>query len=228
MELIDREYTAHPFYGTRRMRVMLIEKGYSVNRKRVMRLMDLMGLEAIYPKRNLSKATEEDRKYPYLLKGVKICAPNHVWGTDITYIPVRSGFLYLVAIMDWYTRYVLAWQLSNTLDVGFCVAALKGALEKGRPEIFNSDQGSQFTSREFTNMLIGNDISISMDGKGRAFDNIFVERLWRTIKYEEVYIKKYETGLEANQGLRAYMNFYNNERPHQALDYRTPRAVYCK
>ncbi len=227
MDLIDHEYTAHPFYGSRKMRAILNHKGYQVNRKRVIRLMRKMGLQAIYPKRNTSKANQADRKYPYLLHGVEISHPNHVWSSDITYIPVRGGFFYLVAIMDWYTRYVLSWRLSNTLDTLFCLEALEEAFKKGKPEIFNTDQGSQYTSREFTHAVESQGIHISMDGKGRAFDNIFVERLWRTIKYEEVYIKKYETGPEVHQGLKGYLEFYNTERPHQALGYKTPEAMYC-
>jgi putative transposase len=226
MEIIDREYTEHPFYGSRQLTAVLRRGGYPVNRKRIVRLMRVMGLEAIYPKPHLSKPAAENRKYPYLLKGLEISSPNQVWGTDITYIPVRGGFLYLTAVMDWFARYVISWRLSNTLDVGFCLEALEEALSQGTPKIFNSDQGSQFTSREFTNALEARGVQISMDGKGRAFDNIFVERLWRTIKYEEVYLKKYETGLQANRGLNSYMRFYNDERPHQALGYCTPREAY--
>jgi putative transposase len=228
MGLIDQEYTAHPYYGSRRMTVILQKLGYAINRKRIIRLMRQMGLEAIYPKPNLSKANKEDKKYPYLLKDLKILSPNQVWSTDITYIPVRGGFLYLTAIMDWYSRYVLAWRLSNTLDVGFCLEALEEALRKEKPMIFNSDQGVQFTSKDFTGLLEAHNVRISMDGKGRAFDNIFVERLWRTVKYEEVYIKGYENGPEAHKGLGAYMPYYNNERPHQALDYCTPRTVHYR
>jgi putative transposase len=228
MEIIDREYTAHPFYGSRKMAVLLNRLGHIVNRKRVIRLMRIMGLEAIYQKPNLIKANKKDKKYPYLLRGLKIIRPNQVWGTDITYIPVRGGFLYLTAIMDWYTRYILSWRLSNTMDVGFCIDALQEALGLAQPEIFNSDQGSQYTSGDFTGILLGRQIAISMDGKGRAFDNIFTERLWRSVKYEEVYIKKYESGLEAKKGLTAYMKFYNEERPHQALNYFTPEYAYYR
>lgn len=226
MERLDKLYTAYPFYGSRRMTAVLNQEGHSVNRKRVVRLMRLMGLEALYPKPNLSKASEKDKKYPYLLRGVEIMSVNHVWSTDITYIPVRGGFLYLTAIMDWYTRYVLSLRISNTLDVGFCLEALEEALEKGKPRIFNTDQGVQYTCRQFTGALEKNQIQISMDGKGRASDNIFVERLWRTVKYEEVYLKRYENGSEAVKGLNAFFDFYNNERPHQALGYRTPSKVY--
>ena len=227
MELIDIEYTAHPFYGSRRMVECLKKHGHNVNRKRISRLMHTMGIEAIYPKPNLSKSSLEHKKYPYLLRGVKIMAPNEVWSTDITYIPVQGGFFYLTAIIDWYTRYILAWKLSNTLDVGFCLEALREALNKGTPKIFNSDQGVQYTCGEFVDVLDSKGITISMDGKGRAFDNIFIERLWRTIKYEEVCIKRYLDGREAQQGLQKYISFYNNERPHQSLEYQTPQAVYC-
>jgi putative transposase len=226
MELIDYEYTKHPFYGTRRMRTFLERKGYQVNRKRIIRLMRLMELEAIYPKPNLSKPRVQDKKYPYLLRNMEISAPNQVWATDITYIPLKGGFLYLTVIMDWFTRYILSWRLSNTLDVGFCLEALEEALTIATPSIFNSDQGSQYTSKEFTGALKQRGIQISMDGKGRAFDNIFVERLWRTIKYEEVYLKKYEAGVEARQGLSEYLKFYNVERPHQVLNNQTPQEMY--
>ena len=185
-----------------------------------------MGLKAIYRCPNTSKPAPEHRVYPYLLKGMKIDRVNQVWAADITYIPLARGFLYLVAIMDWHSRYVLAWRLSNTMDVDFCVAALEEALSKGRPEIFNTDQGSQFTSETFTGVLRDQGIQISMDGKGRYLDNIFVERLWRSIKYEEVYLKAYQNGSEARKGIDAYLDFYNRERPHQALDYRTPRQVF--
>lgn len=227
MEIIDELYTEHPFYGSRRMTFILQQRGYHINRKRVTRLMRLMGIEAIYPKPNLSKAAAEHKKYPYLLRDVEITATNQVWSTDITYISVKGGFLYLCAVIDWYTRFVLSWRLSNTLDTGFCVEALEEAFKYGQPEIFNTDQGVQFTSKDFIKVLEARpDIKISMDGKGRALDNIFVERLWRTVKYENVYIKRYESGLLAAMGLAEYFKFYNNERPHQSLDYRTPRAAY--
>ena len=226
MNLIDSLYTEHPYYGSRRMVVELGRQGHNVNRKRVIRLMHLMGLEAIHPKPKLSIADKESQKYPYLLNGFEASRPNQVWSTDITYIPVKGGFLYLVAVIDWFSRYVPAWKLSNTLDMRFCIDALKEALEIGNPGIFNSDQGAQFTSKEFTGVLENRGIKISMDGKGRAFDNIFVERLWRTIKYEEVYIKRYETGQRAQDGLNAYFPFYNKERPHQALGYKTPYEVH--
>lgn len=226
MEMIDKVFTDHPYYGSRRMTVTLQKQGQEVNRKRVVRLMRQMGLEAIYPKGKLSQPDEKNKKYPYLLRDVVVARPDQVWSTDITYIPVKGGFLYLTAVIDWRTRFVLSWRLSNTMDVSFCLEALEEALTLGRPEVFNSDQGSQYTSRDFTGVLESHGIKISMDGKGRAFDNIFVERLWRTVKYEEVYIKRYESGLDAERGLRAYMKFYNEERPHQALEYETPGFVY--
>ncbi len=226
MRLIDEEYTRHPFYGSRRMVVHLERQRIGVNRKRVQRLMRLMGLEAIYPKPRLSQSTKEHRKFPYLLRDVRICRPNQVWSTDITYVRLRQGFLYLVAVMDWFSRYVLSWRLSNTMDAGFCLEALTEALECGHPEIFNSDQGSQFTSVAFTDQVLKSGALMSMDGKGRCFDNIFVERLWRSYKYEEVYIKDYEHAAETRQGTRKYWEFYNNERPHQALGDRTPAEVH--
>ena len=226
MEMIDKQYLKTPFYGSRKMVIYLTSEGYFVNRKRVQRLMKLMNIQAAYPKPNLSKNRQEHKIYPYLLKGVKIDRPNFVWSTDITYIPVRQGFLYLAAIIDWYSRYVFSWRLSNTLDVTFCIDALEEALEKGCPEIFNSDQGSQFTSNEFTERLLSKEIKISMDGRGRVFDNIFIERLWRTVKYEDIYLKGYETGKDVKEGLSAYFPFYNNERFHQALGYRTPKEVH--
>jgi putative transposase len=226
MELIDGIYTKRPYYGSRRMVTELERLGHRVNRKRVVRLMKEMALETFYPKPSLSIASKEVKKYPYLLKDLNITAPNQVWSTDITYIPVRGGFFYLVAIMDWFSRYVLSWKLSNTLDLGFCLEALKEALKIGTPEIFNSDQGVQFTSHEFTSILENRGIRISMDGKGRALDNIFIERLWRTIKYEEVYIKRYETGVNAHEGMGNYIPFYNRERPHQSLQNKTPHQVH--
>ncbi|TDE63192.1 MAG: IS3 family transposase [Candidatus Scalindua sp. AMX11] len=214
-----------PFFGSRKMSVELRKSGYIVNRKRVQRLMRLMGISAIYPKRSLSQSNKAHKIYPYLLKDVKIDAPNFVWSTDITYIQLRVGFLYLVAIIDWYSRYVLSWRLSNTLDVSFCLEALEEALDKGTPVIFNSDQGSQFTSKEFTQILLDKEIKISMDGRGRAFDNIFIERLWRSVKYEDVYLKWYETCGETIDGLGSYFPFYNNQRPHQALGYKVPYEI---
>lgn len=226
MALLDRQYLRTPFYGSRKMTAWLRAQGYQVNRKRVRRLMQAMGLEAIYRRPNTSKPAPDHQVYPYLLKGLEINRVNQVWTADITYLPMARGFLYLVAIMDWHSRYVLAWRLSNTLEVDFCVEALAEALSKGTPEIFNTDQGSQFTSDAFTGMLLEQGIQISMDGKGRYTDNIFVERLWRSIKYEEVYLKAYQSGSEARSGIGAYLDFYNQERPHQALGYRTPREVF--
>lgn len=228
MQLIDKQYTKTPFYGVPRMTIFLRRKGHLVNPKRVRRLMRKMGLEAIYPrfKRNLSLPDKANKKYPYLLKGLEIVRPDQVWATDITYIRMYRGWVYLAAIMDWFSRYVIAWELSLTLEADFCVTALERALETGCPEIFNSDQGSQFTSDDFTGLLRDADVLISMDGKGRAFDNIMVERLWRSVKYEEVYLKDYQTVAEAKLGLDRYFEFYNNERPHQSLDYCTPAEVY--
>jgi putative transposase len=226
MALLDRQYLKTPFYGSRRMTAWLKKQGHQVNRKRVRRLMQVMGLETSYRHPRTSKAVPEHKVYPYLLKGLEVNRVNQVWMADITYIPMARGFLYLVAIMDWHSRYVLAWRLSNTLEVDFCVDALAEALSKGKPEIFNTDQGSQFTSEAFTGMLLEQGIQISMDGKGRYTDNIFVERLWRSIKYEEVYLKAYQNGSEARAAIGAYLDFYNQERPHQALGYQTPREVF--
>jgi putative transposase len=227
MRLLDAQYTATPFYGIRRMTAWLQTQGYRVNHKRVARLMRQMGIAAIYAKPKLSQATAGHTIYPYLLRGVKVTRVNHVWSTDITYIRLHQGFVYLVAVMDWWSRYVLSWALSVTLDGQFCREALRQALSHGaRPEIFNTDQGVQFTSSDFTGRLKHEGIQISMDGRGRALDNVFVERLWRTVKYEEVYLKDYTTVREARQGLEQYFTFYNHERLHQALGYRTPAAVY--
>lgn len=226
MRLIDEQYTRTPYYGILRMTAWLRSKGHPINHKRVRRLMRQMGIEAIYPKPRLSQGVPEHRIYPYLLTGVVIERPNQVWSTDITYIRMRQGFLYLVAILDWYSRYVLSWEVSNSLDVSFCLETLERAVQVTRPEIFNSDQGAQFTSHVFTERLKASGIRISMDGRGRVFDNIFVERLWRSVKYEEVYLKDYESVPEAIGGLGAYFEFYNQERLHQALGYRTPTAVY--
>ena len=226
MALIDRQYLKTPFYGSRRMTAWLRIQGHQVNRKRVRRLMQVMGLEAIYQRPNTSKPSLGHKVHPYLLRGLEINRVNQVWAADITYIPMARGFLYLVAIMDWHSRYVLAWRLSNTLEVDFCVATLEEALSKGRPEIFNTDQGSQFTSEAFTGMLLAQGIQVSMDGRGRCMDNVFVERLWRSIKYEEVYLKAYQNGTEARRGIGAYLAFYNQERPHQGLGYQTPGQVF--
>lgn len=227
MRLIDQEYTKAPFYGYRKMTVRLnTVHGYQVNHKRVARLMDLMGLQAIYPGPRTSLPDGQHRKYPYLLRGLTINRPNQVWATDITYVPMPSGFMYLVAVMDWYSRFVLAWQLSNTLDGAFCLDALRLALQHGLPDIFNSDQGSQFTASAFTSELETAGIRISMDGRGRYLDNIFVERLWRTIKYEDIYLKEYATVPALTAGLNDYFYLYNYERPHQSLQYRTPAVVH--
>lgn len=223
---MDRQYLKTPFYGVLRMTNWLCQKGYTVNVKRIRRLMRLMGLEAIYSKPRLSQGASDHRKYPYLLKDLPITYPNQVWSTDITYVPLQRGFLYLVAVMDWYSRYVLSWKVSNSLDVTFCLDALEEVLRRGKPEIFNSDQGSQFTSINFTECLESNGIRISMDGRGRVFDNIFIERLWRSVKYEEIYLNEYRSVNECYTGLQAYFRFYNTERFHQALDYRTPDQVY--
>jgi putative transposase len=226
MRLLDEQYMRTPYYGIRRMTAWLRVSGHEVNHKRVARLLRRMGLEAIYPKPRLSQGGPEHRIYPYLLHGLAIRRPNQVWGTDITYIRLRHGFVFLVAIMDWFSRYVLAWELSVTMDTSFCLSALDLALRQAKPEIFNSDQGSQFTSEDFTSMLMNAGIRISMDGRGRVFDNIFVERLWRTVKYEEVYLKDYESVAFAVASLGAYFRFYNHERLHQALGYRTPVSIY--
>lgn len=226
MRLIDEHYTKRPFLGIRRMTDHLRRQGHEVNPKRVQRLMRLMGLEAIYPKPKMSQAHVQHRKYPYLLRGLVIDRPDQVWCSDVTYIRLVEGFLYLVAIMDWYSRFVLSWRLSCTLDASFCVEALEEALSKGQPEIFNTDQGVQFTATGFTSMLERAEVQISMDGRGRCFDNIMVERLWRSVKYEEVYLKEYEQPQDARDGLGRYFPFYNLERGHQSLGYRTPYEVY--
>ena len=226
MRLLDEQYTRAPFYGSRRMTAWLATVGHEVNRKRVSRLMGVMGIEAVYPKPKLSQAGEGHRIYPYLLRGTTVDRVNQVWSTDITYIRMAQGFLYLVAIMDWFSRFVLSWSLSLTIEVEFCVEALKRALRRGCPDIFNSDQGSQFTSEQFTGELAERQIAISMDGRGRCMDNIFVERLWRSLKYEEVYLKDYASVAEARAGISGYFQFYNHQRLHQSLDYRTPAAIY--
>jgi len=226
MKLIDRQYLATPFYGARKIVAWLNKQGYKVNRKRVRRLMRIMGLRAIYRRPRTSKPTPGNKIYPYLLNGIEITRPNQVWATDITYIPMARGFLYLVAIIDWYSRYVLSWRLSNTLDADFCSEALEEALLKGKPDIFNTDQGSQFTSEAFTGLLERHGVRISMDGKGRYSDNLFIERLWRTVKYEEVYLKAYQDVRDARTGISEYFRFYNATRPHQALGYRTPAEVF--
>ena len=225
-EVIDRQYTKTPFYGTARMTAQLRRGGWRVNVKRVRRLMREMGLSAIYPKPRLSLSNQAHPKYPYLLRGVTVDRPDQVWCADITYIRLRGGFAYLTAVMDWYSRYVLSWELSNTLDATFCLEALERALAISQPEIFNSDQGAQYTGEAFTGRLKKANVQISMDGRGRVYDNIFVERLWRSIKYEEVYLHDYQTVTAARIHLSNYFEFYNNERPHETLGYQTPHEVY--
>ncbi len=227
MRIIDKQYTEKPFYGSRRMAVELTKLGHPVGRKKVRTLMEKMGLQAIYPKPRLSVPNPKHKKYPYLLRGMIINQVDQVWSTDITYIPLANGFGYLVAVIDWFSRKVLAWEFSNLLDTEFCMKALNRALENGKPEIFNTDQGSQFTSREFTERLEIEGIRISMDGRGRALDNIFIERLWRSVKYENVYPKDYQSMRDARAGLGEYFEFYNKRRWHQNLDYQTPSAVYA-
>jgi putative transposase len=227
MRLIDEEYTRHPFYGSRQMRNWLRRQGYKVTRKRVQRLMRKMGLVSVAPKPNTSRRAPAHQIYPYLLRGLEITRANQVWCADITYIRLAKGFVYLTAVMDWHSRYVLAWEVSVTMEEGFCVSALQSALRRhGRPEIFNTDQGAQFTGQAFTGVLKEAQVAISMDGKGRAMDNIMVERLWRSVKYEEIYLKDYASVAELVAGLRAYFAFYNDERPHQSLGGRTPGQVY--
>jgi putative transposase len=226
MRLLDEQYTRTPFYGRRRMTAWLQSEGYEVNPKRVARLMERMGIEALYPKRKLSQPGEGHKIYPYLLEGVAVKRVNQVWSTDITYIRMAQGFVYLVAVMDWFSRFVLSWALSVTMELPFCIEALERAFGWGECEIFNSDQGSQFTSERFTGELAGRGIAISMDGRGRCLDNIFIERLWRSLKYEEVYLRDYRQVPEARAGIARYFQFYNYERLHQSLGYRTPAAVY--
>jgi putative transposase len=226
MRLMDRQYTDCPFYGSRRMTAWLVQHGEAVNRKRVQRLMRLMGLEAIYPKPRLSGAGRGHRIYPYLLRNVSIDRPDQVWSTDITYVPLPSGFLYLAATIDWYSRYVIAWRLSNTLDGSFCLEMLEEALGRGKPEVFNTDQGVQFTAAAWTGRLESAGVAVSMDGQGRCLDNVFVERLWRSVKYENVYLRGYETVRQVQAGLGEYFLFYNDDRLHQSLDYQTPAKVY--
>ncbi len=228
MRLVDEEHTRHPFYGVLRLTAWLRRKGYTVNPKRIRRLMRIMGMEAVYQKPRSSKPSPNHKIYPYLLKGVNIARSNQVWCADITYIRTAHGFVYLVAIMDWFSRYVLSHEISNTLDTKFCIDALDKALEISKPEIFNSDQGSQFTSDDFTSRLKENKIAVSMDGRGRCYDNIFIERLWRSVKYEEVYLHEYKTVKDAVTGIGNYLEFYDNERPHQALGYKFPAQVYLK
>jgi putative transposase len=226
MRVIDELYLKRPFYGVPRMTWWLWELGHAVNHKRVERLMRVMGLQAVVPGPHTSRPHPEHRIYPYLLRGLKILAPDQVWCADITYVPMRRGYLYLVAVMDWFSRYVLTWELSNSLEAVFCCHALDRALERACPGIFNSDQGAQFTSEEFTGRVLDAGIRISMDGRGRVTDNIFIERLWRSVKYEEIYLRDYADGIEARRGLDRYFRFYNTERPHQSLGNRTPADQY--
>jgi putative transposase len=226
MRLIDQQFLRTPFYGSRRMTVFLERSGETVNRKRVQRLMAVMGLEALFPKPRTTTAVPGARVYPYLLRDRVLTHADEVWSSDITYVPMRRGFMYLTAVIDWFSRYVLSWRLSNTLDGRFCLEALDEALAVGRPEIFNTDQGSQFTAQEYTGRLEEAGIAVSRDGRGRALDNVFVERLWRSVKYEDIYIKDYERVPELVSGLTSYFRFYDEERPHQSLGYRTPGEVY--
>jgi putative transposase len=223
---IDAIYTDAPFYGARKIAHTLREEGVVIGRKTVRAYMQQMGLEAIYPKPNLSVPNLENRVYPYLLRGVKSAYPNHIWGIDITYIRLQRGWMYLVAILDWYSRYIVSWELDQTLEIAFVLACVERALEGAAPAIFNSDQGSHFTSPQYIERLLKKQVAVSMDGRGRALDNIFTERLWRTVKYEEVYLNDYETPRQARQRLTRYLAFYNERRPHQSLDYRTPAEVY--
>ena len=226
MRVIDEQYLDTPFYGSRRMTVCLRQRGHAVNRKRVQRLLRLMGLEAIYPKPKTTHRGQGHKIYPYLLRGLSITRPDQVWSADITYVPLQMGFLYLVAVLDWYSRHVISWRLSNSLDNEFCVEALEEALAECRPEIFNTDQGVQFTSQAFTGRLESAGVAISMDGRGRALDNVFIERLWRTVKHENIYLYDYADGWACKSGLTEYFDFYDRERPHQSLDYQTPWEVY--
>ncbi|MBF0253319.1 MAG: IS3 family transposase [Candidatus Omnitrophica bacterium] len=226
MNLLDEEHTKRPFYGVRKMTEFLNREGYKIGTDKVRTLLRRMGLEAICPKRNLSRKRKDHKVYPYLLRGVKMVRPNQVWSTDITYVRLLEGFAYLVAIIDWFSRYVISWSISNTADVDLCMEALESSLKYGKPEIFNTDQGCQFTSDKFTGRLKDKKIKISMDGRGMMFDNIFVERLWRTVKYEDIYIRGYETIPESRKGLKKYFEFYNNERYHQSLNYKTPWEFY--
>jgi len=226
MDLIDTQHTKTPFYGSRRLVAWLNQQNHQINRKRVQRLMRLMRIEAIYPKPKLTKRNAEHKVYPYLLRGINIEKNDHVWSTDITYIRIGNGFVYLTAVIDWYSRYVLSWRLSNSLENTFCVEVLEEALSISKPEIFNTDQGSQYTATNFLKILTDSNVKISMDSKGRALDNIFVERLWRTVKYEEVYLKDYQSMKDAQRSLKDYLNFYNKERLHQSLKYKTPESIY--
>lgn len=226
MRLIDEQYTRTPFYGWPRMTTYLRGCGAVVNHKRVQRLMQVMGLQAVYPKPRTTISAPEHKVYPYLLRGLVMTHPNQVWSADITYIPMRRGVMYLMAIIDWFSRYVVAWRISNTLDGSFCLEALRAAFTQGRPEIFNTDQGVQFTAQAFTASVEAAGVRMSMDGRGRALDNVFVERLWRTVKYEDIYLQNYEHGGSLQEGLQRYFRFYNYARPHQSLNYRVPAVVH--
>jgi putative transposase len=226
MKEIDAIYLDNPSYGSRTITTALANTGWEVNRKRVQRLMRLMNIAGVTPKRNTSKPAPGHRVFPYLLRNVVISHPDQVWSTDITYVPLRNGFVYLTAVMDWYSRYVLSWRLSNRLEGSFCVEALDEALSQGKPEVFNTDQGSQFTSAVFVNRLLDRAVAVSMDGRGRALDNVFIERLWRSVKYQEIYLRDYATAADVEEGLRLYFEKYNHERPHQSLDNLTPAKVY--
>jgi putative transposase len=226
MRMMDEEHLKRPYRGSRQLMDFFKDEGLAVNRKRIQRLMRIMGIEGLSPKRRTTLQNKGHQVYPYLLRNLEINRPNQVWCCDITYIPMPLGFLYLVAVMDWYSRYVISWRLSNSMDVDFCVEALQEAFRQGKPEIFNTDQGAQFTSREFTGALKAQDVAISMDGKGRAIDNVMIERLWRTVKYEEVYLKEYTSGTECHKGLSEYLDYYDHRRRHQSLNHRTPWDVY--
>ncbi len=227
MKIIDEEYTNHPFYGSRKMRDVLRRRGYRVNRKRIQRLMRKMGIQSIAPQPGTSTPHPEHKVYPYLLRNVYVLCPDQVWSSDITYIPLSGRFAYLVAVMDWFSRYVLSWEVSITMDKEFCLSALESALRRfGQPDIFNTDQGAQFTSKAYTDILKDNEVLISMDGRGRALDNVFIERLWRSVKYEEIYPKEYGSCVELIEGLREYFEFYNTSRPHASLRGKTPVEVY--
>jgi putative transposase len=226
MKAIDAVYLDEPSYGSRSITAVLVNEGWEVNRKRVQRLMRLMAIAGVVPKRNLSKPSPGHRVFPYLLRNVAISRPDQVWSTDITYVPLRGGFVYLTAVMDWYSRYVLSWKLSNRLEGSFCLEALDEALAQGKPEVFNTDQGSQFTSAAFVNRLLDRSVAVSMDGRGRALDNVFIERLWRSVKYQEIYLRDYATTADVEEGLKLWFAKYNHERPHQALENLTPAKVY--
>ena len=226
MREIDAIYLDNPSYGSRSITALLGSAGWAVNRKRVQRLMGLLGIQGVTPKRNLSKPHPGHRVFAYLLRNVAITHPDQVWSTDITYIPMRHGFVYLTAVMDWYSRYVLSWKLSNRLEGSFCLEALDDALAHGKPEVFNTDQGTQFTSAAFVNRLLDRSVAVSMDGRGRALDNVFIERLWKTVKYQEIYLRDYATVADVEEGLKLYFEKYNHERPHQSLDNLTPAKVY--